>query len=594
MKTNFPRPGAFIEAANRVRFSVWAPEKQRLEVVLDHDGRSFPMEASSGGFFEAVVQDVGPGAHYRIRVDGSDFPDPASRFQPDGVHGPSEVIDPDRYAWTDADWAGIPLDQAVIYELHVGTFTPEGTYDGVRKRLPFLRDLGINAIELMPLADFPGRWNWGYDPGSFYAPSRNYGRPDDLRRLVDEAHQMGIAVILDVIYNHFGPDGAYAPAFGPFFTSKHETPWGKAVNLDDEHSDGVRHFFIDNALYWLRDFHFDGLRLDATHALIDDSPKHFLTELAERVEALDTRFRRYLIAEDHRNLDAVITPLAEDGLGMDAVWADDFHHLLRHRTAGDSEGYYAAFVDTTPEDIALTINKGWHYRGQTAPNTGEPRGTDPEGIPPHRFIYFIQNHDQVGNRPLGNRLTDDIPLHTYRALSALLLFLPQTPMLFMGQEWAATTPFLFFTDHNEELGHAVTAGRRVEFSDFKGFSGTVPDPQDPSTFEQSRLLWEEISESPHREMLTMYRDLLERRRGLRGHVLAEALSDDLLKVERGADLLMVCFGSNVSADVPDGFRMIWHSEQSEYVGDMPEPPQVDESRLRFIRPTAVIFRRQIS
>ena len=590
MSAHFPRPGAFPVDGDSTRFCVWAPEKQRLEVVLEADGRAIPMEAVPNGFFEVTAQGVGPGDRYRIRVDGSDFPDPASRFQPEGVHEPSEVVDTNAFEWSDADWTGIPLEQLVIYELHVGTFSPEGSYDGVRKRLPFLRDLGINAIELMPLADFPGRWNWGYDPASFYAPSRNYGRPEDLQRLVDDAHGMGMAVILDVIYNHFGPDGSYAPAFAPFFTDKHETPWGKAVNLDDEHSEGVRHFFIDNALYWMGDFHIDGLRLDATHALIDDGPRHFLAEFAERVERFDTRFKRHLIAEDHRNLNTLLQPLREGGLGMDAVWADDIHHLLRNRTAGDSEGYYGAFVNATTEDIALTINTGWHYRGQTAPNTGEPRGTHPEGIPSKRFVYFIQNHDQVGNRPLGDRLTEDIPLHTYRALSALLLFVPQPPMLFMGQEWAATTPFLFFTDHHDELGRAVTEGRRTEFSDFEGFGGTVPDPQDPDTFERSRLDWDEITRSPHSETLQMYRDLLELRKSSHGEALAEAPSGDVLTVARGNDLLVVSFESEVEAAVSDGSEIIWHSEQEDYAGSDAHPPQMVEGHVHFARPSAAIIR----
>ncbi|MFW5973385.1 MAG: malto-oligosyltrehalose trehalohydrolase, partial [Bacteroidota bacterium] len=495
-RSNLVFRGALPDAGG-TRFRVWAPEKNTIDVLIEPDGTSYRMERSAGGYFATYVEGVGPGARYRYRMDdGPDFPDPASRFQPEGVHGPSEVIDPSAYSWTDDSWEGIRMDDVVFYELHVGTFTREGSFEGVRQRLRDLRDLGVTALELMPVADFPGRWNWGYDHAALFAPSRAYGRPDDLRRLVDEAHRMGLAVFLDVIYNHFGPDGAYAAAFAPFFTRRHSTPWGMAINLDDRFSEGVRQFFLDNARYWLEEFHIDGLRLDATHALIDDSPKHFLVELAEMADGLSGP-KRHLVAEDHRNLSRLLRPRRENGYGLDAVWADDLHHLIRNRTAGDVEGYYANFAEATIDDIAETITRGWYYMGQPSRATGKPRGTDPSGISAEKFVVFIQNHDQVGNRPTGDRLSDDIPLDTYRAVSALILFVPQTPLLFMGQEWATRSPFLFFTDHNDELGRAVTEGRKKEFEDFAGFEGEVPDPQHPRTFERSKLDWSERDRAPH-------------------------------------------------------------------------------------------------
>lgn len=585
-----PRPGALPES-DGYHFAVWAPEKRSLDLVLESSGDTVAMRRTDGGFFETYVEALSPGARYRFRVDGRDtFPDPASRYQPEGVHGPSALVDPGAFSWSDDAWQGVPLDRLVLYELHIGTFTPEGTFDAARQRLPYLRELGITGIELMPVADFPGRWNWGYDHAALYAPSRAYGRPEDLRRLVDEAHGMGMAVILDVIYNHFGPDGAYAPAFAPFFTKKHETPWGLAVNLDDRHGEGVRAFFIDNALHWLREYHIDGLRLDATHALIDDSPTHFLQELAGAVANVDQGPPRFLIAEDHRNLNRVIRPQSEGGFGIDGVWADDFHHLIRNRTAGDSESYYAAFADTSVEEIARTIRRGWFYEGQASKRDGKARGTDPEGLRPEQFVYFLQNHDQVGNRPLGNRLTEDISLDVYRALSALLLFVPQTPLLFMGQEWAAGTPFLFFTDHEAELGRAITRGRRREFRDFAGFSGEVPDPQDPETFERSRLRWEELEHEPHRGILAMYRDLLSLRRRLEGRVDASARSEQILQVDRGSHTLLLAFEAPAETAISDGADILWHSEDARYGGGETSAPAIVDGRLTFHTPSAVIIR----
>lgn len=572
-----------------VGFSVWAPEKRLLEVVFDDARPPVGMQRSENGRFHVYVEGAAAGDRYRYRIDGENsFPDPASRYQPDGVHGSSEVIDPNSFQWRDSDWSGVRLNELIIYELHIGTFTPEGTFDALRLRLPYLRDLGVTAIELMPVADFPGRWNWGYDHASLFAPSRAYGHPDELRHLVDEAHQLGMAVLLDVIFNHFGPDGAYAPAFAPFFTDNHHTPWGPAINLDDEHSAGVRAFFIENALHWLEEYHFDGLRLDATQELIDGGDTHFLAELAGTVKAIPTGPERMLIAEDSRNLNTILRARDVGGFGLDGVWVDDFHHLIRNRAAGDHEGYYASFVASTTEQIARAINRGWFFEGQRTA-LGLSRGTDASGLRPEQFVYYIQNHDQIGNRAQGNRLTDHISLPLYRSLSALLLFVPQTPLLFMGQEWAASTPFLFFSDHHEELGRAVTAGRRKEFEAFEAFKGDVPDPQEADTFRRSKLMWDERERWPHVGVARVYGDLLSLRNTIRGAAIAAARSESILEVQRGNLTFLVAFDANAETDIPGEADIVWHSERDAYAYDA-APPVFEVGRIRFLRPSAIIFR----
>lgn len=593
----YVRLGAHVGETETL-FRAWSPEADRLDVVIEDsdgrpEGREVAMRSLDDGYFEATAE-APAGTRYRIRLNGADaFPDPASRFQPEGVHGPSQVVDPSTYDWQDSAWSGIDQKDLVFYELHVGTFSSEGTFEGVRRRLSYLKDLGITAIELMPVADFPGRWNWGYDHAALYSPSRAYGEPDDLRRLVDEAHALGVAVFLDVIYNHLGPDGAYVAAFAPMFTDKHHTPWGNAINLDDVYSEGVRGFFIDNALHWLREYHFDGLRLDATHALVDDSEEHFLKELAHAVADLEDGPRRYLIAEDSRNLNHIIRPWDDGGYGIDGVWTDDFHHQIRHITAGDSEGYYADFVGMGMPELSATIEKGWFYEGQPSKYTGRPRGSDASLIRPDQCVVCIQNHDQVGNRPRGDRLHHDIPLHVYRAATAVLLFAPELPLIFMGQEWAATTPFQFFTDHNEELGRLVTEGRKKEFEGFSGFSGDVPDPQDPSTFERSRLRWAELNAEVHAGMLQLYRDLLSLRRDLSEPAVASGPGTTSLEVRRGSYLLLSAFGADGGEFVvPRSARIVLHTDDQKYAADA-APLQISrddsEQRVTFERAGAAIL-----
>lgn len=554
-----------------VEFRVWAPGHDTVDVVLYGPAAEAvrPLRPIGAGWFEAEVEGVGAGTRYRYRLDGGDaFPDPASRAQPDGVHDPSEVVDPTAFAWSDDEWRGLPLDALVIYELHVGTFTPDGTFDAAIERLDELVSLGVTAIEPMPVASFPGARNWGYDGVALYAPQATYGGPDALRRFVDAAHARGLAVILDVVYNHLGPEGNYLPAFtrGAYFTDRHCTPWGDAVNFDGEHADAVREFVIQNALHWAHEYHVDGLRLDATHAILDDSPEHVLAELSRRLrESLPADRHFVLIAEDERNERRVVTPRAEGGLGLDAVWADDLHHQLRRALAGDHEAYFADYGGTVDEIVA-TLRKGWFYEGQESPNHGAPRGTSADGLPPTAFVHCIQNHDQVGNRALGDRLHHGIDLAAYRAAVALLLLSPYTPLLWMGQEWAATSPFLYFTDHPEELGRLVTEGRRKEFGRFSAFADPatrerIPDPQAEATFTRSKLDWSERDRMPHAGILALHRALLHLRRTHpalhrrdRASFAVAALAPHALALSRVGDdgralLLIVSFAGPLTVDL---------------------------------------------
>lgn len=541
-----------------VRFRLWAPGSREVEVMLESDAgiRDFAMSPTEGGYFEALVPEAGAGSRYSFRLDGEGpFPDPASRSQPGGVHAPSEVIDPHSFEWTDAAWRGTPLEELVIYELHVGTFSPEGTFDGAAALLPELVELNVTAIELMPVADFPGARNWGYDGVSLFAPAAAYGGPVGLQRLVDAAHALGLAVLLDVVYNHLGPDGNYLPAItgGRFFTDRHHTPWGDAIAFEGPHNGPVRDFVIQNALYWLRDYHIDGLRLDATHAMLDQSEPHILAELAERVHALPGR-RRLLIAEDERHEERLLLPRAEGGYGLDGVWADDLHHQIRRHLTGDAEGYFAPYSGTAA-DIAATLRKGW-WRPWTGAEESASRSPPGGGSAPiARYVQCIQNHDQIGNRALGERLNHKIEPGAYRAASALLLLSAGTPLLFMGQEWAASTPFLFFTDHTEELGESVTRGRRDEFAGFSAFRDPalrerIPDPQLPDTFERSRLKWAERSQPRHESILRLYRTLLAMRRDqLPADFDVQALGKGALAVRRGGLLAIVNLRGEIRVDL---------------------------------------------
>ncbi len=536
-----PAIGAVTAAGQGTRFAVWAPLAQSVAVQLDRPGSATdvrPLERDRSGVFVGAFADVDAGVRYCYRVDAAGcFPDPASRYQPDGVHGASMTVDPSAFRWTDQPWTGRLASDLVIYEIHVGTFTSSGTFAGVAERLEQLRDLGVTAIELMPVADFSGDRNWGYDGVALFAPARCYGAPDDLRRLVDHAHALGLAVLVDVVYNHTGPEGSYLSRYSPYyFTDRHRSPWGQGVDLDGPHSALVREFFIENALHWIHEYHLDGLRLDATHAIQDRGPRHFLAELTERVHVSAPHRQVHVMAEDHRNLAAMVARVNDFGWGLDAVWADDFHHQMRRLLAGDREGYYGDFSGTV-SDLAATLRQGWFFTGQYSAHQRQPRGTDPSAIPARRFVVCLQNHDQVGNRALGERLHHQIDGAAYRAASAVLLTAPQTPLLFMGQEWAASSPFQYFTDHPEPLGRLVTEGRRREFGDFAAFTdpasrNRIPDPQAEATFDASHLNWPERDLEPHASMLRLYAALLAFRRELSAidgrPFSAEAYDDDTL------------------------------------------------------------------
>ncbi|MGK3995439.1 malto-oligosyltrehalose trehalohydrolase [Sorangium sp. So ce1024] len=596
--------GAWIEG-DAVRFRVWAPDHERVEIVTyGEDGQeitgALPATPTGGGYFEATAPGLGAGALYKVRIDGEGpFPDPYSRAQPFGVHGPSAVDDPS-FAWTDAGWKGVALEDLVLYEVHVGTATPEGTFDALIPRLAELRELGITALELMPVASFPGERGWGYDGVDLFAPSAAYGGPAGLRRLVDAAHAAGLGVILDCVYNHFGPDGNYLRAYSRrYFTERHKTPWGDAVNYDGEGAEQVRALAISNAEMWIRDFHIDGLRLDATHAILDDTEPHILREIAERARAAGGGRRVVVVAEDSMNDARLVTPVALGGHGLDGVWADDFHHELRVCFAGDRDGYFEDH-EGTAESIAATIRKGWLYEGQVSKHAGKPRGTPAEPVPPPRFVHCIQNHDQIGNRALGDRLGETVTQAAFRTMSALLLITPYTPLLFMGQEWNARTPFQYFTDHNAELGRLVTEGRRREFQYFSSFSGAeVPDPQDPRTFQRSKLDWSERQRPEHAGVLAWYRELLGlraahpalRRRG-RGDFSVEAIGPDAIRIERRGDetsvIALVALRGALSVDLgrPEA-RALAFSEETRFGGAAQRAP-LERGRAAFEGPAALL------
>jgi maltooligosyltrehalose trehalohydrolase len=522
-------------------FRVWAPSALRLELVL-RDGSSRPLVRGPDGIFTTSWPGLRSGDRYGYRVDGKGpFPDVASRSQPDGVHEASQLIDPDEYQWRDDGWQAPALADAVIYELHIGTFTPSGTFVEAARKLPTLAALGVNVIEVMPIAAFAGSRNWGYDGVALYAPAACYGTPDDFRDFVSAAHANGLAVVLDVVYNHVGPDGAYHGQYAQTFM-KTGGEWGGIIDFQDPDGENVRSFCIDNALHWLHEYHLDGLRLDATHAFHDGGTRAFVRELCAAIRTHASR-PVLLIAEDDRNDVGLLRQVEDGGAGLDAVWADDFHHQMRRLIAGDSDGYFESYAGTTAA-LADTIEHGWFFRGQCSSYHGKKRGTEPIGARLEQFIVCLQNHDQVGNRAMGDRLHHAIDLAAWRAASVVLLSMPETPLLFMGQEWAATSPFQYFTDHAGELGAAVTDGRRREFGGFPSFREhpeRVPDPQAVDTFESSRLRWDELLREPHASVWRLYQRMLTIRReelkasGSPAVVHTQALDDDTLLIERVLD-----------------------------------------------------------
>ncbi len=495
-------------------FRVWAPKAAAVE--LDLTGRRVPMVAAAGGWHEVDVAGAGPGTEYGFSLDGGPvLPDPRSPWQPAGVDGPSRTVDHAAFPWTDGSWRGVHLPSAVLYELHVGTFTPEGTFDAVIGRLDHLVELGVDAIELLPVAQFPGERGWGYDGVDLYAPHESYGGPEGLKRLVDAAHARGVGVVMDVVYNHLGPAGNYLGSYGPYFTDRYATPWGAAVNLDDAGSHEVRAFFVDNATAWLRDYHCDGLRLDAIHAILDTSATHLLEEMSTEVEALAASLGRplFLVAESDLNDPRVVRRREVGGYGMDAQWSDDFHHAIHAALTGERDGYYADFGSLS--QIGTALRRAFVYAGEHSPYRDRRHGRLDPTLSGHRFFGYAQNHDQVGNRAQGDRSAALMSPGRLRLAAALVLTAPFVPMLFQGEEWGAGTPFQYFTDHADPaLGRAVSEGRRSEFVAFGWKPADVPDPQDPATFERSKLDWDEPGRQEHAAVLDWHRRLIALRRAV--------------------------------------------------------------------------------
>ena len=515
-----------------VRFRVWAPSARRMALALEGPGppHVVPMAAAGDGWFDVKNEDARPGSRYRfVLEDGSHVPDPASRLNADDVHGASVVVDPGAFAWEDENWCGRPWEDAVIYELHVGAFTPEGTFAGVERRLRHLRDLGVTALELMPVAHFPGRRNWGYDGVLLFAPDTRYGTPDDLKRMIRSAHGYGLMVFLDVVYNHFGPDGNYLNAYAkPFFSEVHHTPWGAAINLDGPHSRTVREFYVHNALYWLEEFNFDGLRLDSVHALIDDSDTSFLSELSAAIRHYPGLHKPvHLILENDRNEASRLGERPGQPGKFDAQWNDDAHHGIHVLLTGETDGYYGDYARAPIQHLGRALTEGFVFQGDPSPfREGRPRGEPSRHLRPTAFVSFLQNHDQIGNRAFGDRLVNLAHPDALRAAVSILLLAPSVPLLFMGEEWGAREPFPYFCDFGGELAQQVIAGRRGQFARFERFRDEaarerIPDPGADATFDSARLDWSALEQPHHASWIALYRSLLE----IRAREVAPRLRD---------------------------------------------------------------------
>jgi maltooligosyltrehalose trehalohydrolase len=587
--------GAEVLPGGGVHFRVWAPGRSRVEVILEGagDGAAFRLEPEEGGYFSALLRRAGVGALYRFRLDGEDYlyPDPASRFQPRGPHGPSRVVDASSFEWTDRDWRGAALKGQVVYELHVGAFTPEGTLAAAAAELKELADLGVTCVELMPVAEFPGRFGWGYDGVCLYAPTRLYGEPDDLRAFVNEAHTRGVAVILDVVYNHLGPDGNYLGQFSRhYFTDRHPNEWGEALNFDGEHAAPVREFFLSNARYWVEEFHFDGLRLDATQSIKDDSGEHFLAALTREVREAAGGRATIVVGENEPQETRLLLAPEHGGHGLDGLWNDDFHHSAMVALTGRSEAYYSDYRGA-PQEFVSSAKYGFLYQGQRYRWQRRRRGTPTFGLAPQVFVNFIQNHDQIANSARGLRAHRLASPGRLRALTTLTLLLPGTPMLFMGQEFAASAPFHYFADHEADLAEKVRRGRAEFLAQFRSIATRetrtkLPDPADPATFERCKL---ELAErKSHAEVYELHRDLLTLRRedavfsaqeprGLDGAVLGEHAfvlrffgregDDRLLVVNLGSDLSLNPAPEPLLAPPPGKvWQTLWSSEDYQYGG----------------------------
>jgi maltooligosyltrehalose trehalohydrolase len=594
--------GAEMVRGRGVEFRVWAPRRTRVDVVIESTGAPHVVALTSegNGYFAGSVHDASAGTRYRYRLDGADggFPDPASRFQPQGPHGASEVIDPSRFPWTDQGWRGIAREGQVLYEMHVGTFTREGTWAAAARELPELARLGITAIEMMPVADFAGRFGWGYDGVDLFAPTRLYGTPDDLRAFVNSAHAAGIGVVLDVVYNHLGPDGCYLCEFShDYFTDRYDNEWGEAINFDGKDSGPVREYFISNARYWIDEFHFDGLRIDATQQMFDSSPTHIIAEVTRAVREAAGARSTLIVAENEPQDVRLVRPPEQGGYGVDTVWNDDFHHSAMVAATGHNEAYYSDYHGS-PQELLSAVKWGYLYQGQRYKWQKKRRGTASLGLPASTFVTFVQNHDQVANSASGKRLHALTSPGKYRALTALLLLAPGTPMLLQGQEFAASTPFLFFADHKPELAGPVRKGRAEFLSQFPSIAtpeiqSRLADPAAPDTFERCQLDFSERER--HAADYALHRDLLRLRRedavlrssrvdgavlGAHAFVLrffAYDGADRLLLVNLGPDLLLLIVPEPLLAPPQDCvWETGWSSEDPLYGGTGAAPVERDD------------------
>jgi maltooligosyltrehalose trehalohydrolase len=581
-----------------VHFRVWAPERSRIEVVVDGDPEPHPLAPDGEGYWAGLGAGLRPGARYRFRVDGDDrlLPDPASRFQPDGPHGASQVVDPRAFTWTDAHWRGVSLPGQVLYELHLGTFTDQGTWRSAMARLPYLRDLGVTIVEVMPVAEFPGAFGWGYDGVDLFAPSHLYGRPDDFRRFVDEAHALGLAVILDVVYNHFGPDGNYLERFSSHYFSARQTDWGRAINYDGPEAQGARTLVIENAAYWIAEFHLDGLRLDATQSIYDQSSDHVLAALVRRARAAAGGRGIVVVAENETQEPRLVRPPEAGGCGLDALFNEDLQHSAFVAATGHAEGYYAEYTGA-PQELISAARHGYLYQGQWYGWQKKARGHSTEGVPRWRLAGFLENHDQVGNSARGARFWQLTSPGRHRALTTYLLLGPWTPLLFQGEEWNASTPFLYFADHEAGLRELVREGRARFLAQFPSCASpeaaaALADPGDPRTLQASRLRWGEQALPAHQAALCLHRDLLALRRrdgtiaaqgegavDIEGAVLgpecfllrysaARAEDDRLLLVNLGRELLLAPAPEPLLGP-PErtAWRLLFCSEERRYGGE---------------------------
>jgi len=584
--------------AGGVHFRVWAPKSERVELQLS-EGAEFSsastklveMKQEEQGYFSASVPKATAGMLYKFKLKEGLFPDPASRFQPEGPHGPSQIVDHREFTWTDDKWRGVPRDGQIFYEMHIGTFTPEGTWAAAMEQLPELAQLGITAVEVMPVAEFPGRFGWGYDGVDLFAPTRLYGTPDEFRSFIDRAHSLGMGVILDVVYNHIGPDGNYLKQFSPdYFTDRHKNEWGEAINFDAQNSEPVREFFVSNAAYWIDEFHLDGLRLDATHQIFDSSPEHVLAVMARKVREAGGKRSTYLVAENEVQHSKLVRSHEEGGYGLDALWNDDFHHSARVAATGRMEAYYSGYRGA-PQEFISAIKWGYLYQGQWYAWQRKNRGAPAFGLEPNQFVNFIENHDQVANSLCGLRLQQLTSPGRLRALTALLLLAPGTPMLFQGQEFGASTPFLYFADHHPELAKMVAKGRKEGLLQFPSIASAeaeslLDDPGSEETFRRSKLDFSERAKNASTYQL--HRDLIRLRKhdpvfskpragGVDGAVLGSEAFVLRFFAENGDDrLLLVNLGANLNLDpAPEPllaplegteWKMKWCSESPHYGG----------------------------